>query len=89
MIEEGVHEMLMDCCVQFVLKDINIGLYIIILLTYWPFQSCSKYELFLQEIVGIRNTIMTVSDGINLFKNNKSGIIVRQKLIECIVSDNV
>jgi len=57
------HETLLACCIQFILKDLSIGLDILSgLLKYWPFQSAQKSDMFLKEIVIIINTMMTDID---------------------------
>ena len=57
------HETLLACCIQFILKDLSIGLDILQgLLKYWPFQSAAKSDMFLKEIVIIVNTMMTDID---------------------------
>merc|ERR1712228_207954 len=54
------HETLLACCIQFILKDLSIGLDILSgLIKYWPFQSATKSDIFLKEIVIIINTMMT------------------------------
>ena len=54
------HETLLACCIQFILKDLTIGLDILSgLIKYWPFQSATKSDMFLKEIVIIINTMMT------------------------------
>merc|ERR1719464_2100990 len=51
------------CCIQFILKDLSIGLDILSgLLKYWPFQSAQKSDMFLKEVVIIINTMMTDID---------------------------
>eukprot|EP00484_Ammonia_sp_Unknown_P018285 CAMPEP_0197034718 /NCGR_PEP_ID=MMETSP1384-20130603/12730_1 /TAXON_ID=29189 /ORGANISM="Ammonia sp." /LENGTH=955 /DNA_ID=CAMNT_0042464673 /DNA_START=76 /DNA_END=2943 /DNA_ORIENTATION=+ len=60
------HETLLACCIQFILKDLSIGLDILSgLLKYWPFQSAAKSDMFLKEIVIIVNTMMTDIDTVN------------------------
>merc|ERR1719242_1263239 len=57
------HETLLACCIQFILKDLSIGLDILSgLLKYWPFQSAQKSDMFLKEVVIIINTMMTDID---------------------------
>eukprot|EP00488_Nonionellina_sp_1-RS-2012_P001169 TRINITY_DN1880_c0_g1_i1.p1 TRINITY_DN1880_c0_g1~~TRINITY_DN1880_c0_g1_i1.p1 ORF type:complete len:381 (-),score=121.62 TRINITY_DN1880_c0_g1_i1:496-1596(-) len=57
------HETLLACCIQFILKDLSIGLDILTgLLKYWPYQSASKSDMFLKEVVIIINTMMTDID---------------------------
>merc|ERR1711933_107318 len=54
------HETLLACCIQFILKDLTIGLDILSgLIKFWPFQSANKSDMFLKEIVIIINTMMT------------------------------
>jgi len=57
------HETLLACCIQFILKDLSIGLDILTgLIKYWPFQSAAKSDMFLKEVVIIVNTMMTDID---------------------------
>jgi len=59
------HETLLACCIQFILKDLTIGLDILDgLLRFWPHQSAAKSDMFLKEVVIIVNTMMTDIDDV-------------------------
>ncbi len=93
------NESLLKCLIQLIIKDANIGLYIIEnLLKYWPFQSASKCDLFSKELIVIVNTMMfdinidninnenDKQKEINLFKYNLKGIKIREAIISKLIS---
>ena len=74
------HETLLTCCIQFILKDMSVGLDILSgLLKYWPFQSAQKSDMFLKEIVIIINTMMTDIDIAEVIGDEDGDEEARQK----------
>jgi len=74
------HETLLACCIQFILKDLSIGLDILDgLLRFWPHQSASKSDMFLKEVVIIVNTMMTDIDTTEFEDDDEEELSEEQK----------
>jgi len=77
------HETLLACCIQFILKDLTIGLDILSgLLKYWPFQSAQKSDMFLKEVVIIINTMMTDIDTTEFLNDDEEDEEEKRKRME-------
>eukprot|EP01084_Bolivina_argentea_P053363 97955_1 len=80
-------EQLTQCCVNYVIKDLD-GVAVILggLLKFWPLQCARKEEIFIMEIVNMINVLISHPNGFYYEDHKQILKCVANKLTECLLS---